>query len=96
MCPLALLGPHLLCQLIGFYDEVIVLPVYRSKCVRFSPTGREFAVASTEGLLLYSLNTEMSFDPIELDIEITPDTIRDTLKRRNFSRALVVRLIAAT
>ena len=38
----------------------------RSKCVQFSPTGRAFAVASTEGLLVYSLDDALVFDPIEL------------------------------
>merc|ERR1711997_1154985 len=33
--------------------------------LEFSPTGREFAAATTEGLLMYSLDSKMIFDPFE-------------------------------
>ncbi|KAL1970757.1 hypothetical protein VTN77DRAFT_2591 [Rasamsonia byssochlamydoides] len=55
-------------------------PEVRVAAVAFSPTGRSFCAASTEGLLIYSLDTEFVFDPFDLDITITPDTILDTLQ----------------
>lgn len=45
----------------------------RSSCVRFSPTGREWAVCTTDGLLLYSLDDATAFDPSELDESVTPE-----------------------
>jgi periodic tryptophan protein 2 len=48
--------------------------------VDFSPTGRAFCAASTEGLLIYSLDTDFVFDPYDLDITITPSTILETLE----------------
>ncbi|GIC90070.1 snoRNA-binding rRNA-processing protein PWP2 [Aspergillus udagawae] len=54
-------------------------PDVRVTAVDFSPTGRAFCAASTEGLLVYSLDTEFVFDPFDLDIDITPTTILATL-----------------
>lgn len=51
-------------------------PATRSKCVRFSPTGRSWAAASTSGLLIYSLDEDTLFDPTDLDIELTPQSVR--------------------
>ena len=38
----------------------------RTKALGLSPSGRAFAVASTEGLLVYSLDESLVFDPFEL------------------------------
>lgn len=54
-------------------------PEVRVTSVGFSPTGRSFCAASTEGLLIYSLDTEFVFDPFDLDISITPSSILATL-----------------
>jgi periodic tryptophan protein 2 len=65
----------------------------RTKCVRFSPTGRSWAAASTEGLLVYSLDAAASaaaFDPFDLDIDITPSTILATCKSKEFLKAFVM------
>jgi periodic tryptophan protein 2 len=55
-------------------------PEVRVSSVGFSPTGRAFCAASTEGLLIYSLDTDFIFDPFDLDISITPSTILETLE----------------
>eukprot|EP00842_Homolaphlyctis_polyrhiza_P001800 jgi/Hompol1/2620/HPOL_002982-RA len=62
----------------------------RTKAVKFSPTGRSWAAASTEGLLIYSLDQRIIFDPFDLDMDITPDTIRATLAQKDWIRALVM------
>lgn len=41
-------------------------PEIRAKALQFSPSGRAFAVACTEGLLVYSLDDSLVFDPYEL------------------------------
>ncbi|OWZ21378.1 Periodic tryptophan protein 2 [Phytophthora megakarya] len=63
-----------------------------SKAVLFSPTGRAWAAATTEGLLIYGLDESLAFDPFELDEDITPDTITKTLARGEYARALVMAL----
>ena len=65
-------------------------PEARTKCVRFSPTGRGWAAASTEGLLLFSLDEGAAFDPFDLDMELTPQALLATLERREFLKALVM------
>ncbi|XP_062558413.1 periodic tryptophan protein 2 homolog [Armigeres subalbatus] len=60
--------------------------------VRFSPTGQSWAAASTEGLLMYSLNKGIVFDPYQLSVEITPKAIRELLKKQDYSAALIMAL----
>ncbi|KAJ5919972.1 hypothetical protein N7454_009807 [Penicillium verhagenii] len=55
-------------------------PEVRVTSVDFSPTGRAFCAASTEGLLIYSLDDDFVFDPFDLDISITPSTILATVE----------------
>jgi len=56
--------------------------------VAFSSTGREWAAVSGEGLHVYSLDDEMIFDPISLTEEVTPSTVVDKLRSKEFSVAL--------
>lgn len=65
-------------------------PAVRVPSVAFSPTGRAFCAASTEGLLIYSLDTTVQFDPFDLDITVTPTTTLNTLAEREYLKALVM------
>nr|XP_051685245.1 periodic tryptophan protein 2 homolog [Oryctolagus cuniculus] len=65
-------------------------PEIRVTSLRFSPTGRCWAATTTEGLLLYSLDSQMLFDPFELDTSVTPGRIREALRRREFTRAILM------
>ena len=65
-------------------------PEVRVPDVAFAPTGRAFCAASTEGLLVYSLDASIAFDPFDLDITITPATTLNALKERDYLRALVM------
>ena len=58
--------------------------------LQFSPTGRSFCAATTEGLLIYSLDDDVLFDPFELDIEVTPENIKNTLTDKLYVKSLVV------
>lgn len=62
----------------------------RTKCVRFSPTGKAWASASTEGLLIYSLDDTVAFDPFDLDMDLTPAAVMTVIERREFLKALVM------
>ncbi|KAI1963922.1 U3 snoRNP protein [Ophidiomyces ophidiicola] len=55
-------------------------PEIRVTSAAFSPTSRGFCASSTEGLLVYSLDTDLVFDPFDLDISITPDSILAALE----------------
>ncbi|KIK25932.1 hypothetical protein PISMIDRAFT_676441 [Pisolithus microcarpus 441] len=62
----------------------------RTKCVRFSPTGRAWAAASTEGLLIYSLDDTIAFDPFDLTIDLTPQSVLDVLSQGEYLKGLVL------
>ena len=47
--------------------------------VTFSPSARSFCVSSTEGLMIYSLDNDLLFDPFDLEMSITPSTILKAL-----------------
>lgn len=56
--------------------------------VSFSPTGREWAIVSGEGLHIYSLDDDMIFDPIALTEAITPAAVEAKLGAAEYSMAL--------
>lgn len=47
-------------------------PAVRVNSVKISPTGRTWAVAATGGVLLYSLDDDLIFDPTDLEEDVTP------------------------
>lgn len=47
--------------------------------------GRAWSACTTEGLLIYSIDTSAIFDPIDLNETITPLSIRQTLYDKNDS-----------
>ncbi len=66
-------------------------PEVRVTSLEFNPTGRGFCAASTEGLLIYSLDTQLAdFDPFELDIDVTPQNTRAVLAEKEYLKALVM------
>jgi len=67
------------------------MPEVRVTGVAFAPTGRSFCAASTEGLLIYSLDTIPLFDPIDLDLAVTPAATLHVLhKEKDYLKALVM------
>lgn len=58
--------------------------------VRFSPSGVSFAAACTEGLMIYSLDKGIVFDPYQLSVEVTPKSVREHLEKEEFSPALLM------
>lgn len=48
--------------------------------------GQAWAAATTEGLLIYSLDTGVVFDPFQLEQSITPDSIRKTLQEEDWAK----------
>lgn len=67
-----------------------VRPEVRVPAVAFSPTGRSFCAASTEGLLIYSLDLMLQFDPFDLDVNVTPASTLKTLREGDYLMAFVM------
>lgn len=53
-------------------------PTIRTKCLKIAPTGRNFVAATTEGVLVYSIDESFIFDPTDLDIDVTPEVLIKT------------------
>lgn len=60
--------------------------------VRFSPTAQSWAAATTEGLLIYSLDRGIVFDPLNLSLEVTPKAARECIQQQQYSTALLMAL----
>uniref|UniRef100_A0A8C2GBA7 PWP2 small subunit processome component n=1 Tax=Cyprinus carpio TaxID=7962 RepID=A0A8C2GBA7_CYPCA len=65
-------------------------PEIRVSSLCFSPTGRSWAAASTEGLLIYSLDASLVFDPYDLDMDVTPASIRQQMKKKEWASAILL------
>lgn len=60
--------------------------------VRFSPNAQSWAAATTEGLLIYSLDRGIVFDPLNLSLEVTPKAARESLAKQEYSTAILMAL----
>jgi len=67
-------------------------PTARTRNVALSPTGRCWAAATTEGLLLYSLDEDLVFDPTDLTEDLTPEACHRALSSKSYVRALLIAL----
>lgn len=73
----------------GDLGERSAKPVIFVSQIVFSPTMRSFCAATTEGVLIYSLDISKHFDPYKLVIDVDPTTARRALLDRNFGPALI-------
>ena len=73
-------------------SERVTRLAIRAACVRFAPDGRSWAAASTEGLLLYSVDDALQFDPTGLELETTPAAVGSALLREEYGRAMPMAL----
>lgn len=53
-------------------------------------SGRSFAATTTEGLLVYSLDQSVTFDPFELDVSVTPERVRQAVAEREYLTAVML------
>lgn len=65
-------------------------PQIRVTSLEFSPSSSAFAAASTEGLLIYSTDNTVVFDPFDLDIDVTPAGVHECLHEKQYTHALVM------
>ena len=51
-------------------------------------SGRAWSAATTEGLLIFSLDGSLTFRPEFLDVDVTPERIKELIQENNHSLAL--------
>lgn len=65
----------------------------RVSAVRMAPTNRAFAALSGEGMMVFSLEEGMKFDPFDLEVDLTPAHIERALhEEKHYLKALVMAL----
>ena len=64
-----------------------------ASAVAFSSTGREFAAVTTEGMLVYSLDDDMVFDPIALTEDVTPSAVASAVTKGKWGEGLIMALL---
>uniref|UniRef100_A0A915PYK6 Small-subunit processome Utp12 domain-containing protein n=1 Tax=Setaria digitata TaxID=48799 RepID=A0A915PYK6_9BILA len=74
------------------FSERSFRPEMRVEDINFSPTGRSFAVCSTEGVAVFSLDHRNLFNPFELGVLVTPTAVENALKEEEYSTALKMAL----
>lgn len=67
-----------------------VRPAIRVTAIRFSPAANAFAAASTEGLLIYSVDDSILFDPYDLDVDVTPQNVIQALEDKEYLNAILM------
>lgn len=71
----------------GMYSVVSATPLINHIPVG---SGRAWAAVTTEGLLIYSLDSGVTFDPFDLSEDITPDNIELALNNAHYSNAVMM------
>ncbi|CAG2114442.1 unnamed protein product [Medioppia subpectinata] len=71
------------------FSDRSVNPIIAVFDIKFSPTMRTFAFASTEGIMIYTLDNCNSFDPFQLETHITPNSCRQLLNTNQFCESLM-------
>ena len=64
-------------------------PEIQTFSVEIAKTGRAWAAATTEGVLLFSRDVDLHFDPFELEIEVTKETTLEAVSECEYLRALI-------
>lgn len=67
------------------------LDVIKCTAITTSPTGTEFALATTEGVSIYSRDSE-NFSPIGLNETATPANLLKALDAKKFGEAIIMSL----
>lgn len=73
----------------GDLGERKVVPVIAAYQIVFSPTMRSFVAATTEGVLVFSLDVSKNFNPYKLSVGVDPQSIRAALKSKTYGQAFV-------
>eukprot|EP00210_Caulerpa_lentillifera_P000251 g244.t1 len=68
-------------------------PIIQTRSLSLSPTGRSFAAATTEGVLIYSLDAQqLFFDPLDLEEEVTPQAAEEAIRKQSYLVGIIIGL----
>ena len=65
------------------------IPQVKINCVQFSNTNRSFAVGTTEGIYIYSLDKSLSFNKLSINIEVKLKDALDAWEQGNYIKGII-------
>lgn len=71
-----------------FAEKLVITAA--SNGVKFCPTGRGLAAATPEGLLVYISADQVITDPIELEVDVTPESIKKAIQNGEYVLAVTL------
>jgi periodic tryptophan protein 2 len=60
------------------------------KCYDISFTASEFAVSTTEGIVVFSNEIHSNFNPFDLDMDVYPENVQKELLKKNYTMAMIM------
>ena len=66
-----------------------LIPEVKINCIQFSNTNRSFAVGTTEGIYIYSLDKSLSFNKLSISIEVTLKDALDAFQNKNYIKGII-------
>lgn len=72
----------------GMKDTGTVRVEMYAAAVRFSPSGREWAAATSQGIQVFTLDDALIFSPTDLDVTITPHSIDERIHNKEYGLAI--------
>ena len=74
----------------GPTGERATKPAVATRALAFAPDGHAWAAATTEGMLVFSIDDYAAFDPCELDVEVTAGAVARAVRAGEHLRALLL------
>ena len=66
-----------------------LVPEVKINCIQFSNTNRSFAVGTTEGIYIFSLDKSLSFSKLSIGIEITLKDVIEAFNEGNYIKGII-------
>ena len=70
-------------------NKTNLIPEVKINSIKFSNTNRSFAVGTTEGIYIYSLDKSLSFNKLSISIEVTLKDALDAFENNNYIKGII-------
>ena len=70
-------------------DKSALVPEVKINSIQFSNTNRSFAVGTTEGIYIFSLDKSLSFTKLSIGIEVTLKDVVDAFNEGNYIKGII-------
>ena len=70
-------------------NKTALVPEVKINCIQFSNTNRSFAVGTTEGIYIFSLDKSLSFSKLSIGIEVTLKDAIEAFIERNYIKGII-------